>query len=269
MTDPTGTADLAQQAMGRAARAGLELSVKPWETGLFARQVFSLAWPPDAGDRDAAGWSEALREVEDILTPLAPVMISSRVGTLATDALEAMQNSGFRLMECYLTLSHDLADEVAAGGEIRVFREDDLARLTAIAGTSFALDRFHLDPELPRELADRSRVEWVANGCRGRSEAVYVSGPPGEASGFVLCTSSRTENGEGTGRLDLMGVDPAQRRRGLGRALTRAFLAHCRRSGYARGLVGTQAHNTASLRTYEAEGFRIAASHYSLHRHIH
>jgi ribosomal protein S18 acetylase RimI-like enzyme len=63
-------------------------------------------------------------------------------------------------------------------------------------------------------------------------------------------------DGERTMLLYSLDVAPRARRRGLGRALTEAFVAHARAQGAAEVWVLTEADNAAGLATYASAGGR-------------
>jgi mycothiol synthase len=63
----------------------------------------------------------------------------------------------------------------------------------------------------------------------------------------------------GTGEVYVVGVDPAEQGRGLGRPLTALGLAHLARQGLAEAHLYVDGDNTAARRTYERLGFRDLA----------
>jgi ribosomal protein S18 acetylase RimI-like enzyme len=58
-------------------------------------------------------------------------------------------------------------------------------------------------------------------------------------------------------RLARVGVDPAQRGRGLGRVLLARTLAEARRRGFETFELGVYPDNTPAVRLYESFGFRV------------
>jgi ribosomal protein S18 acetylase RimI-like enzyme len=146
------------------------------------------------------------------------------------------------------------------GAGVRPAEPADADRLLEIADTSFRYSRFHLDPEIPQELAGRVKREWTRSyldGRRGLELLVAVSdgGPVGLLA--VLA--------DGDVRvIDIVAVASDRQRRGIGRALVDAFVE---RHGQRELRVGTQAANASSLRLYEGAGFRFASAAYVLHRH--
>jgi ribosomal protein S18 acetylase RimI-like enzyme len=67
--------------------------------------------------------------------------------------------------------------------------------------------------------------------------------------------------------IDLIGVDTSAQRRGVGRALVRAFIDRYHDRADAL-LVGTQIANVAALSLYHQLGFSIVRSQYVFHLHI-
>ena len=82
-----------------------------------------------------------------------------------------------------------------------------------------------------------------------------------EIAGFLLLLCSVAE----VMTIDLMAVRRAYRGRGIGRGMILFAEREC--PPYSRMRVGTQLANVASIRCYEAAGFRIAAASYVFHFH--
>lgn len=107
-------------------------------------------------------------------------------------------------------------------------------------------DREHLRP-LFRE-ADDSEQQIDAYLGLG---AVFVAEDDGEIIGHLqLITGDDTE-------LKSMAVAESRRGTGVGRALVRAALEHCRQNAAKRLLVATAAADIGNLRFYQRQGFRM------------
>jgi mycothiol synthase len=63
------------------------------------------------------------------------------------------------------------------------------------------------------------------------------------------------------GEIYIVGIDPARRGQGLGRALTQAGLAHIRARGRPGAMLYVEANNQAAIRLYEGLGFEPLAEH--------
>jgi ribosomal protein S18 acetylase RimI-like enzyme len=149
---------------------------------------------------------------------------------------------------------------------IRPAAPDQHAAILLIAESSFQYSRFHLDPELPRSLANRIKREWIANSLAGkRGDSVFAATLKGETVGFMSTLSVESE-GKKSLAIDLIAVLGTHQRQGVGRALVNYFIQTAG-SGYDRLCIGTQAANIPSCRLYEESGFRLADAAYVLHAH--
>lgn len=140
------------------------------------------------------------------------------------------------------------------------------ASVLKIAEISFKYSRFHLDPDVPRETANKIKKEWMANSLNGkRGNGVLVAELPQGVVGF-LATLGLKEEDQRIGVIDLIAVVNGYQRQGIGQALIEAFF-HYTNGLYDIYRVGTQAANITSIRLYEKMGFRMVGSTYVLHGH--
>jgi ribosomal protein S18 acetylase RimI-like enzyme len=199
--------------------------------------------------------------------------------TVRVDARElafvhALEARGFRVVDGLQRFAFDLAQEIPApeiGAEIaatREAREDDVPDLRALAEHGFVFDRFHQDPAIASERADRLYAEWVENAVRGRTgSGVVVAERNGVPAGFCTLGEDALAAqvlGLGVGTLVIVSVDARARRRGLGRLLTFASLAWLRARGNRFAEVGTQLANLPAARVYARAGFRPVESSLTL-----
>lgn len=220
---------------------------------IVGRQSFRVELPIPAGD-DAA--LDAIRAAQR-----QPVFLYAKLPTDAPDSIARLEELGFRLVDTNVTLERDAAGLVASPGKTRPARPADRAAVIALAAAGFTYSRLHLDPAVPREVADRSRAEWAGNFFAGsRGDHMIVAESDGAMAGFAQLLGPR----EGVTTIDLIGVAARFRRRGIAGDLIAASAGI---TGTRTMRVGTQIANTPSLRLYQALGFRIVASHYVLHYH--
>lgn len=190
----------------------------------------------------------------------------TRVPVEDAAAVRRLGALGFSVVDTTLTLGRE-PEPGAVPAE--VVRADAAHRdaVVSIAASAFRFDRFHLDPAVPDEVANRIKADWVGSYFAGtRGEHLLVALADGEPAGFLAVIA-----GEDAGRtlrtIDLIAVGAAARGRGLARALTAAFTAE------SVGLcdevrVGTQAANRAATRLYESVGFSLVRAQYALHLHV-
>jgi len=145
----------------------------------------------------------------------------------------------------------------------RHYDKRDLPELKRIAGTAFEYDRFHRDPRISRENADRIHELWIQNACRGRADAVMVAEKGRQILGFMTCKLDRlSEKNTGMvfGSIDLVATDRRVRSRDVAKGLLNCVLAWFESEKVDQVEVGTQIMNIPASRLYEKAGFRLRES---------
>jgi ribosomal protein S18 acetylase RimI-like enzyme len=190
-----------------------------------------------------------------------PGLYTCRVPAEDVAAVSALEAGGFHVVDVNVTLEHS-GGEAPAGSGGAPAPPDQHEELLRIAGSCFRYSRFHLDPLIPRELADRVKREWVRSCVEGkRGLELLAAAPGGQPAGFLAVL----EAADGARVIDLVGVRPEAQRHGVGESLVSAFIA---RHGGRTLRVGTQVANVPSLRLYEKLGFRVVSARTILHRHV-
>lgn len=249
-----------------------------WLAESLGYPVYRLECDPDALPRDEE--EDALAKMVEQHGSLFPrALYYAKVSCLANAMLQHLQVAKFRVVDVNIRLSQpggvsNLQARDSAHGNvadtdvvIRTAEASDEEPLARIAGSCFRYSRFHRDPLVDNAAADQIKQRWVMSAFRGdRGDRLWVAVREGEVVGFL---SSRTDaiDADARATIDLVGVDRACQRRGVGAALARQFLSYYR-DDCAELLVGTQAANIPSLRLYQRSGFEISDSSYVLHRHI-
>ncbi|HVN59795.1 MAG TPA: GNAT family N-acetyltransferase [Gaiellaceae bacterium] len=185
-----------------------------------------------------------------------PVADVARVGRL--------QQSGFAVVDVNVTLTCEAAEARphAPVTDVVLVGPAEGEPVLEIAGSCFRYSRFHLDPAIPRPVADRVKREWVRSYLEGRRGVELIAAvEDGAPVGFLaVLGDSRTRV------IDLIGVAESAQGRGVGSTLVSAFIE--RHAGSCAVLqVGTQIANIPSLRLYGSFGFAVSSAAYVLHRH--
>jgi ribosomal protein S18 acetylase RimI-like enzyme len=222
----------------------VSLTEDPWLSGVLGRPVWALD-----GDRsgDAPGFYYAKVPVDDV----------GRVRRLT--------EQGFAVVDVNVTLARRSGPVGPGAGAVAVepARSEHHAALVQIAGSCFAYSRFHLDPDIPDELANHVKREWLRSYVDGRRGVELLAAHENGAPVGFLAVLER----DGARVIDLVGVARSAQRRGIGSALVAEFVA--RHGAPGRDLVvGTQVANVPSLRLYAAHDFAVSSSAYVLHRHV-
>ncbi|MFN8121901.1 MAG: GNAT family N-acetyltransferase [Thermoleophilia bacterium] len=185
-----------------------------------------------------------------------------RVPASDTERVSELARLGFEVVDCGITLSRAPEPAVEDPASVIEAGPEHAGRVAIIGGSAFAMSRFHLDPHMHPGSADAIKREWARNcATGGRGVATLVALHDGEVAGFLAVLAAGEDH-----VIDLVAVDGRYRGLGIGRSLVQAFIARFGPRS-AQLLVGTQAANVASLRMYEALGFRVQSSHYAMHLH--
>ena len=232
-------------------RAALDVRAQPFDEMILDGPVWRLA----VGGEGANG---AMLERElDRARAVGVRLVWCRLD--ADDAFGAiLQAAGFRWIERLVTFSRAVpaACEPVAGAELARSEDSDSCATIAAA---FRFDRYHADPEIQDEVADRFKAAWARNGVNGRADTALVVRRDGEVAGFNLCMRYGDE-----AVIDLIAVDSDHRGQGLGRTLVAAALAHYA-GRVSTMLVGTQETNTPSIALYRGMGFSPVSSRDTYH----
>ena len=234
-----------------ANRMEADFQIQPFETGVLGVPVGRLRLA-DAAGRLPAG----LGRLISVWRRDGVWLVSCRVDKGAP-AIGGLEKNGFKAIETLVTLRRDLSDKPAAQVDDATPADHDA--IVAIARRAFTMDRLHRDGRVPADAADAVREQWIRNDLEGRADASLIVRDGSAVAGFILCL---LDGGEAV--IDLIAVDVARQKKGIGRALVAGAVAHY--AGRARAMrVGTQADNEASLKMYRAVGFAEATRQVTLH----
>jgi dTDP-4-amino-4,6-dideoxy-D-galactose acyltransferase len=237
-------------------------SPDPWLAETLSRPVFKLV------TLQFANQEQALSEEMANLVKAGSAFFYAKLPTSEIGLCRALSRAGFAVIDTGITFEWTGPAEAApADVSVGIARPAQYEAVAAIAERCFRWSRFHLDPSIPSELANRVKRRWIENYCRGqRGSALYVGEIGGAVAGFLAVIESRAGN-RTTAMIDLVGVAPEHQGRRVGTALAQRFVDEWR--GKSEALrVGTQAANIPSMRFYERNGFRAVESNYVLHAHF-
>lgn len=212
-----------------------------WLAERMGRPVITI----EAGDAPDAG---------------AAAFLQTRVPATDVARVTALERAGWSVVDVTVTLSRSPGIEPGAGAwRVEPAADRDRDALLAIAHDDYDVSRFHLDPQVPDDVARRIKRDWIAACLDGeRGDGVLVAAGDDGPAGFLAMLRTPTAQ-----VIDLIAVRAAARGTGAGRALVTRLLAESETTIE----VGTQIANVAALRFYEALGFRARDTHYVLHCH--
>jgi len=207
------------------------------------------------------GEMEAQRTLQQITD--RPGFCYARVPTHHVRTSWLLERSGFHVVDTGITLeTRSLPEHGGEGDRARLARAEDQSMVEEIARRSFIYSRFHLDPNIPKHLADEIKTQWVGNYFRGhRGDYMVVAERAGHIAGFLQLLSAPGN----VKVIDLVAVEKKHRGQGLAEEMIRYAFSACGDTTSLRA--GTQSANIVSLSLYEKLGFRIVSTNYVLHHH--
>ncbi|WKZ36513.1 MAG: GNAT family N-acetyltransferase [Anaerolineales bacterium] len=235
----------------------MRFDLDTWLGGLFGCEVFRGSLDKDETLEPGSVFSEGLLPRRAFYYAKVPVTSVAQVGALTT--------AGFRVIDVNVAFERQPQD--ISSNETIIIRDvkpEDETDVLKIAESSFIYSRFHLDPQVSKELADKIKREWIANYIRKqRGERLLVAEINGKPVGFlaILVTNEKI------GVIDLIGVDKNMQAQGIGKRLVQ-FHINDAAGKYSRLLVGTQIANIPSMRLYQTCGYKISNSTFVLHAHV-
>lgn len=167
---------------------------------------------------------------------------------------------GFRVVEGSVTFERapSLIGERLVG--VREACPEDEESVALIAQRSFQFDRFHQDPLISDEKANRLKSEWVRNYFRGsRGDLMLVCERDGMVAGFLLAVNNDLR----TVVIDLIGTSTEFQKQGVGSELLMGLRDLTGKSIRA----GTQFSNLPSVRMYVRHGFLPTRAEWTMHFH--
>lgn len=191
------------------------------------------------------------------------IFIYSKVPAEKTDHVNALIKEGFLLVETHIQFKKVyMPANLPPMSSVRFSNNQDKDALLDIAQSSFEHSRFHADPQVSNELANRIKRNWVANYFSGARGTHMVVGLDGEKPvGFTQII--KTPSGDMI--IDLIAV--AQKFRGKGIAQAMMTFAANQIPGVKNLVVGTQLTNASSIKSYQKLGFALEKASYTLHYH--
>src|SRR5688500_4549940 len=159
----------------------------------------------------------------------------------------------FQLVDIRLTLARNNIHSPTPPFDklIRHVKAEDIPSLREIAGVSHRDSRFYSDPNFPLPLVDELYRTWIEKSCLGYAAAVLVAEHEGRAVGYITCHL----DGQGIGRIGLLGVSSVAQGQGIGTKLVASALGWFEAQAVGKVTVVTQGRNVSAQRLYQRCGF--------------
>lgn len=228
-----------------------------WDTAFFGRPSYIL----DAERsllRAAPGLDSGLADA------LRGAFVTARLDSAAAPELFLLlQSCGFYYVDTSVTLRFDEKSPAPSLPEDRDVTVEELHGNGGLPyealGSVFTMTRFHFDPHVGRERADRLWVEYLRNFRPSTERRLFVARCGGETAGAMALVAREEDL-----VLSFVSVLDGHRGRQVGARIVREIVS--RRDGKDL-LTETQVRNVAALNFYIKNGFRqVRATRTVLHR---
>ena len=230
-------------------RTGLSCQILDWDSEFFGRRIARVV----GKEMD----SEKMESVQAFARSQNVDCVYFLVDDEDEASIRAAEAGDFRCVDVRVTRERTLegiSKELPAG--VKVFRDEDLAALQAIARSSHSATRFYHDAHFSRQRCDSLYERWITNSCGGESDRVFVVRRNGEAVAYLTCEVDSSK----VGQIGLVAVSESERGRRLGEDLVRSSLAWFAKRDRERVRVISQARNVAAAKLYEKLGFDTTAT---------
>jgi ribosomal protein S18 acetylase RimI-like enzyme len=173
--------------------------------------------------------------------------------------VNCLVKNGFIILENLITFSKSISTKRKISTPVGpVKNKDAIEQLARLASQSFCYDRFHIDPIIAKEKADRLHYYWVKHSTQYKNKFIIAKDKEGKPTGFVLC---RLKNKKAI--IELVAVERTSRNHGIGTQLiydTENYLSGKADTLYA----ATQMTNKPALNLYIKTGFQFDKPVYTL-----
>jgi ribosomal protein S18 acetylase RimI-like enzyme len=249
----------------------MRLEELTWDSALIGRLCHRL-YLHECADKALGIHEDRLgAEIVGLIAGSGSEMVSCRQQITELFVIRQLLSAGFDIVDSLVTFQADvsvLAKQLPAtcGSSVRETSLKDREALRALR-TQFTTGRFSLDPRLPPGTAEKVYGEWIVSSLKGsRGCRIFLhENESGKVTGFISVIVVQDQAKRKRGVIDLIGVAPEHRGKGIARLLLRKAVDHFMEEGSTHATVGTHSDNPAAIALYQAVGFRMSAIDLSLH----
>lgn len=267
-----------EHAGGFGVRAGVPLHAAaivrplPWDSGFFELPMARLSLIHD-GDADRAALHRVVASAVNACRARGVLHLSVRVDVADAEAIQALEDAGFRMMDALATYIYPLKRPAPEPGKdmgvLRLYRPDDRDQILDITREAYRgfRGRYHLDPHLPQQRSDELYVEWAKKSCDGEwADVVLVAeNGKGELHGWASYRQIEPVSTVGATPIRGGGLGACRRDKpGAYAGLLRAATVRIHGGGAVTEMQ-TQIFNFATIRLYEAVETQFVRADYTLH----
>lgn len=235
----------------------------PWDSQTFG---FTIVEASGVEINDMEKFDHTANSFEGFLKDMNCKMLCVKIPAGEKEIFHRLQDRGYIFIEENIKpyigdiQRSDVRCRDFIGGRLHHATEDTIENIKGIACETFVYDRFHMDGGFASEKAFERYAYWVDNSYHSGDEVLYIA-VNGAVAGFSIVYRSGDE-----ARLALMGVDKAQKGRGLGIELLAGTCQHVKDQGAKGFSASLSLNNIPALNLYSECGFKFRDPAYVLHK---
>jgi ribosomal protein S18 acetylase RimI-like enzyme len=231
----------------------------------FNSKIFNLNF----GNISTYDPTSSFNEISEIMNKSDYDIVGVKVKSVDTDFIYNLQKYGFYLVDCLVSYEFDstktkLPNDTYTVDFTDTVKGSEIEQLAKIASDVFRIDRFHSDPNLSKDDANRYYYQWVKNSFNGFSDGVILPSIQNKVVGFTTYKINNVDFETSTLVLSAVNPDYAGRRIYHNMILkgTNYLLS---KSNKIR--VGTQVDNIPVQRTWQRLGYKLISVDYIFHHY--
>src|SRR5262249_47765645 len=150
---------------GDPPHAAVLIRPLPWDSAFFALPMARLMLVHD-GSQERHRLRSLIRAACDESRAHGVSHLSARIDVADAEAIQALEDVGFRMMDALATYIYPLKRPAPEPGRdmglLRLYQPDDRDQVLEITRDAYRgfRGRYHLDPHLPQSRSDELYVEW-------------------------------------------------------------------------------------------------------------
>jgi RimJ/RimL family protein N-acetyltransferase len=233
----------------------------PWDEETFQQPIACL---DRIEVRERASAARDYRAFLDWSAAMRIALCSVRIPQRRIVESMFLEEQGFRFLELtYAPYLDDLQNLRLLDSEIKIVpaAEDDRQGLAALAGRTFRVGRYHMDPRVDGAAADRRYGQWVSRAFANASQRVFKCLRGDEVIGFFVVQGHESDERFWS----LIGLAPEFIGCGLGYRTWTAMLKYHQEEGVRKVTTSISSHNIAVMNLYVKLGFRFPEPQVTLH----
>lgn len=233
----------------------------PWDSVVFSMPVAQI------DKLEVTNFQAASEDYVQYQAWISRKQISIVSCRLAGDQLREsilLEENGFRFIEMVLHPQlNELQKQIIDKDDLQIFpaTQADLEELRTIAESSFAYERYHVDPRLDSKLADERYGRWVGNCLQQEKQRLLKILDGDRLIGFFLVEGTSNESMY----WHLTAIAPQWQGRGYGKRVWRAMLRHHQIEGFDTVTTTISVRNIRVLNLYARLGFHFLPPEMTFH----